>query len=163
MPAFLSRGFRPFFLGAAVLAMVSMAAWLAIYLFDRRYDATGMSPFLWHAHEMLFGYAMAVIGGFLLTAVWNWTGRKTAAGLPLAGLTARQGLGTGAPGRRVLVIGASGGVGHFAVQIAGAEGARVSAAVAMKVEDVLTRNGRMWIRLGSVRKARPSAAGFLHP
>jgi uncharacterized protein involved in response to NO len=88
MPAFLSRGFRPFFLGAAVLAVVSMAAWLAIYLFDRRYDATGMSPLLWHAHEMLFGYAMAVIGGFLLTAGWNWTGRKTADGLPLAALFA---------------------------------------------------------------------------
>jgi uncharacterized protein involved in response to NO len=104
MPAFLSRGFRPFFLGAAVLAMVSMAAWLAIYLFDRRYDATGMSPFLWHAHEMLFGYAMAVIGGFLLTAVWNWTGRKTAAGLPLAALFVCW------AGARVAMFGSPGGL-----------------------------------------------------
>ena len=104
MPAFLSRGFRPFFLGAAVLAIVSMAAWLAIYLFDRRYDATGMSPFLWHAHEMLFGYAMAVIGGFLLTAVWNWTGRKTAAGLPLAALFVCW------AGARVAMFGSPGGL-----------------------------------------------------
>jgi uncharacterized protein involved in response to NO len=104
MPAFLSRGFRPFFLGAAVLAVVSMAAWLAIYLFDRRYDTTGMSPFLWHAHEMLFGYAMAVIGGFLLTAGWNWTGRKTAAGLPLAALFACW------AGARVAMFGGPGGL-----------------------------------------------------
>lgn len=85
-PVFLSRGFRPFFLGAAVFAPLSMAAWLAVYLFQERLDGTGLSPLLWHAHEMLFGYAMAVIGGFLLTAGWNWTGRKTADGLPLAGL-----------------------------------------------------------------------------
>ncbi len=51
---------------------------------------------------------------------------EAAAGMPLAGLTARQGLGPGRPGRRVLVIGASGGVGHFAVQIARAEGAWVT-------------------------------------
>jgi NADPH:quinone reductase-like Zn-dependent oxidoreductase len=51
---------------------------------------------------------------------------EQAAGLPLAGLTARQALGAGRPGRRVLVIGASGGVGHFAVQIASAEGDRVT-------------------------------------
>ena len=81
-----------------------MAAWLAIYLFDRRYDATGMSPFLWHAHEMLFGYAMAVIGGFLLTAVWNWTGRKTAAGLPLAALFVCW------AGARVAMFGSPGGL-----------------------------------------------------
>ena len=58
----------------------------------------------WHGHEMLFGYAMAVIGGFLLTAGWNWTGRKTAAGLPLAALFACW------AGARVAMFGSPGGL-----------------------------------------------------
>lgn len=76
-PAFLSFGFRPFFLGAAAYAAVAMSIWLAVYRFGLPADFHGLSPALWHAHEMVFGYSLAVIAGFLLTAVRNWTGRPT--------------------------------------------------------------------------------------
>ena len=46
---------------------------------------SGFSPVGWHTHEMLFGFTSAVLVGFLLTAIPNWTGRPTATGLPLAG------------------------------------------------------------------------------
>jgi uncharacterized protein involved in response to NO len=83
-PAFLSRGFRPFFLGASVFAVVSMASWLGVYQYGLQLKLEGLSIFQWHAHEMLFGYTMAVIAGFLLTAAWNWTERETASGAWLA-------------------------------------------------------------------------------
>jgi uncharacterized protein involved in response to NO len=79
-----SRGFRPFFLGASIFAILTMAVWLSVYRFGLQLDLTGLSIFQWHAHEMLYGYAMAVIAGFLLTAAWNWTGEKTASGGGLA-------------------------------------------------------------------------------
>lgn len=75
-----SLGFRPFFLGAGLFAIVTMAAWLGVYRFGLRLDFAGISLFQWHAHEMIYGYAMAVIAGFLLTAAQNWTGRETASG-----------------------------------------------------------------------------------
>ena len=81
---FLSRGFRPFFLGAALFAIVTMAAWLAVYRYGLPLRVAGISLFQWHAHEMVYGYAMAVIAGFLLTAAWNWTDRETASGVFLA-------------------------------------------------------------------------------
>ena len=81
MPALFALGFRPFYLLAGLYAALSVpffalqyAGWLP------RAD-----PF-WHAHEMLFGYAFAVIAGFLFTAVRNWTGRPTPAGWPLAAI-----------------------------------------------------------------------------
>jgi len=88
MIPFLSRGFRPFFLGASLFAILAMAVWLAVYLFGLALDFTGVSPAQWHAHEMIFGYSMAVIAGFLLTAAWNWTGQETASGGALAMLFA---------------------------------------------------------------------------
>lgn len=81
---FLSRGFRPFFLGAALFAIVTMVAWLAVYRFGLPLQVAGISLFQWHAHEMVYGYAMAVIAGFLLTAAQNWTDRETASGVFLA-------------------------------------------------------------------------------
>ena len=78
------RGFRPFFLGASVYAILTMATWLLVYRFGLKLDLSGLSIFQWHAHEMLYGYAMAVIAGFLLTAAWNWTGEATATGTGLA-------------------------------------------------------------------------------
>jgi len=78
-----SRGFRPFFLGASVFAIITMVTWLLVYRFGLRLDLTGLSMFQWHAHEMLYGYSMAVIAGFLLTAAWNWTGQETASGAGL--------------------------------------------------------------------------------
>ena len=78
------RGFRPFFLGASLVAVLSMIMWLSIYLFQLPLNIPGISIFQWHAHEMIYGYTMAVIAGFLLTAAWNWTGQETASGAGLA-------------------------------------------------------------------------------
>ena len=77
--ALFSYGFRPFFLGAALWAVLSLALWLAS-LAGVVQLAEGYGALAWHAHEMLFGYASAVVAGFLLTAVPNWTGR-----LPVSG------------------------------------------------------------------------------
>ena len=78
-------GFRAFFILAGLAALILLVFWSALfngtlmlgYYFPNSY---------WHAHEMLLGYAVAVISGFLLTAVKNWTGRPTVAGDQLAGL-----------------------------------------------------------------------------
>ena len=85
--ALLSRGFRPFFLAAALWAMIAMALWLPIYNGELDWPMA-WSPIDWHAHEFLFGYAGAVLAGFLLTAIPNWTGRLPVSGAPLAGLAA---------------------------------------------------------------------------
>lgn len=80
---FLEVGFRPFFLGAGLFAMLSMALWSAIYLFELPINLENISQFEWHAHEMIFGYAIAVISGFLLTSVRTWTRLPTAQGKSL--------------------------------------------------------------------------------
>jgi uncharacterized protein involved in response to NO len=82
-PAVLAKGFRPFFLLAAVYAVIALPAWLLVFA-NGLDPAAYLGPMYWHAHEMVFGFTVAVIAGFLLTAVANWTGRETAAGLPLA-------------------------------------------------------------------------------
>lgn len=76
-------GFRPFFLGAACFAIVSIATWIAIYTFTITLPIRNILPSQWHAHEMLYGYGMAVVAGFLLTAVKNWTGIQTPHGKSL--------------------------------------------------------------------------------
>ncbi len=78
-------GFRPFFLLAGLSGLILILLWNAIFkgtLVTENYYI----PTYWHAHEMLLGYGGAVIAGFLLTAVKNWTGRPTLAGDKLAGL-----------------------------------------------------------------------------
>ncbi|MBH0202284.1 MAG: NnrS family protein [Nitrospira sp.] len=81
-PAFLSYGFRPFFLGAALFAGVAVLLWVA--LFAGRAQAEFLYPAReWHLHEMLFGYLPALIAGFLLTAMPNWTDRMPLRGVPL--------------------------------------------------------------------------------
>lgn len=95
-------GFRPFFLGGALFALIGIAAWAAVLL--------GLLPtwqplggwLAWHRHEMLFGFASAIIAGFLLTAVQTWTGRAGVSGKPLMVLSllwlaARLGWLLGAP------------------------------------------------------------------
>ena len=82
------RGFRPFFLGAGIWALVVMLLWMGLYSFGLQLDLAGLPATLWHGHEMVFGYALAVIAGFLLTAVRNWTGVQTLNGPLLAGLLA---------------------------------------------------------------------------
>ncbi len=87
-PPILMRGFRLFFLGAAVLAILSMITWMGVYLLQWPIGLAGISTFQWHAHEMIFGYSIAVIAGFLLTAASNWTGQETLAGAGLGWLFA---------------------------------------------------------------------------
>ncbi len=84
---FLSAGFRPFFLFAALWAAVGLPLSIA-YLEAAAELPTRFAPSLWHAHEMAFGFGGAVVAGFLLTAIPNWTGRLPLQGAPLAGLVA---------------------------------------------------------------------------
>jgi len=81
-----SLGFRPFFLLASLWAVVSVFVWVGMYqqgiVFAPYYP-----PQFWHSHEMIYGYTVAVIAGFLLAAVRNWTGMMTLNGVPLVGLT----------------------------------------------------------------------------
>lgn len=86
-PAWLSHGFRPFFLLASLWAGMAMILWI-VMLGGGQPLPTDFDPFSWHAHEFLFGYVGAVIGGFVLTAVPNWTGRLPVMGWPLGGLVA---------------------------------------------------------------------------
>jgi uncharacterized protein involved in response to NO len=81
----LRLGFRPFYLGAAVFAALSVPLWVAIVL-GKISAPMPMPPMLWHAHEMLFGFATAVIVGFLLTAGKAWTGLATPRGASLGAL-----------------------------------------------------------------------------
>ncbi|KRW61429.1 NnrS family protein [Pseudomonas sp. TTU2014-080ASC] len=84
VPAVLRLGFRPFFLLGTLLALVAVPLWVA--------ELNGM-PLLpvpvggwlaWHRHELVFGFAGAIIAGFLLTAVQTWTGQASVSGRPLA-------------------------------------------------------------------------------
>ena len=86
-PAILAVGFRPFFLGAGLWAAGAVALWLA-QLAGWPALPSAFDPIAWHAHEMLFGYVTAVIAGFLLTAIPNWTGRLPVCGRQLGGLFA---------------------------------------------------------------------------
>jgi uncharacterized protein involved in response to NO len=80
---FLSGGFRPFFLLASAWAAIALPVWLASYVHG--YALRGALPALfWHGHEMVFGFGAAVVAGFLLTAIPNWTGRLPVRGVPLA-------------------------------------------------------------------------------
>src|SRR5829696_382715 len=82
-PALFSHGFRPFFLFGAIYAGAMVPLWLAVFAGNVSLP-TAFAPRDWHVHEMLFGYVGAVIAGFLLTAVPNWTGRLPIQGGPLA-------------------------------------------------------------------------------
>lgn len=95
--ALFALGFRPFYLLAAALASVSVPLWLGQFL--GVLPAAGyLSGIAWHVHEMVFGFAAAVIVGFLFTAARAWTGLPTPSGAPLAALAALWLLG------RVLVL-----------------------------------------------------------
>lgn len=84
-PPFLRGAFRPFFFGGAVWAAAALALWLLAFL-GRIELPSAFDGLAWHRHEMLFGFVGAVIAGFLLTAIPNWTGRLPIAGPPLAAL-----------------------------------------------------------------------------
>lgn len=83
--AVLSYGFRPFFLFGALFAALAAPLWLAMLVHGIE-PPGALSGLAWHAHEMIFGFLAAIIAGFVLTAVPNWTGRFPLSGLPLAGL-----------------------------------------------------------------------------
>ena len=86
-PALFSYGFRPFFLAASLFALGVVPVWLCVWL-GALALAGPFAPVDWHVHEMLFGYAAAVVAGFLFTAIPNWTGRMPTRGWPLASLAA---------------------------------------------------------------------------
>lgn len=80
-----ATGFRPFFLLAGLIAALWVPLWLLVQ--QGEVASTSYLPAnVWHGHEMIFGYAVAVLAGFLLTAGQNWTGLPTARGVHLAGL-----------------------------------------------------------------------------
>ena len=86
-PPFLRGGFRPFFFGGSAWAVVALILWLTT-LAGGMTLPTHFEPLAWHRHEMLFGFVGAIVAGFLLTAIPNWTGRLPIAGPPLAALFA---------------------------------------------------------------------------
>jgi uncharacterized protein involved in response to NO len=81
-PALLSYGFRPFFLFGALWSAVAMALWVGM-LTGKLLLPTAFAPVAWHVHELVYGYVPAIVAGFLLTAVPNWTGRLPVVGTPL--------------------------------------------------------------------------------
>jgi uncharacterized protein involved in response to NO len=82
-PALLALGFRPFYLVAAAFAALSIPLWLASYFGHLSLATVGVA---WHMHEMLFGFVLAVVIGFLYTAGRNWTGLWTPRGGLLAAI-----------------------------------------------------------------------------
>jgi|SRR5579872_5755622 len=87
-----ASGFRPLFLTAAVGAALLIPLWAWMWGLGGGLPST-WPPTIWHAHEMLFGVVGAAVGGFLLTAVPSWTGRRGFAGIPLILLVCLWGLG----------------------------------------------------------------------
>jgi uncharacterized protein involved in response to NO len=81
-PAILSYGFRPFFLLGAAYGALIILIWLPIFHGSLQTHSS-FAAVDWHVHETLFGYVAAVIAGFLLTAIPNWTGRLPVQGIPL--------------------------------------------------------------------------------
>ena len=84
-PEFLKEGFRPLFIAAGVWAALAAPLWVAVWTGTISYDGA-FAPQVWHVHEMMFGFIAAAVGGFILTAIPNWTGRLPVRGWPLAGL-----------------------------------------------------------------------------
>ncbi len=123
-------GFRPFYLLAGLFATLSVPAWMAEYAGWLGAHSVFAGP-LWHAHEMIFGYALAVIVGFLFTAGRNWANQPTPTGASLAVIAALW------VAARVLVL------GHYAFAAAAADTAfALAAAAALAVPFVRSGNRR---------------------
>jgi len=128
-------GFRPFYLLASGFSAISVPLWAA--QFSGYLPAAYLQGPLWHGHEMLFGYTIAIVAGFLLTAVRAWTGQPTPTGVPLMALAALWVLG------RVLVLtplGTAAAVVNAAFPIA--------LAVAIGIPLVRSRNVRNYFFVG---------------
>jgi uncharacterized protein involved in response to NO len=82
-PALLSYGFRPFFLAGGIFAVLAMLAWIGALTLGWELGGASYGALAWHAHEMIFGYAVAALAGYMLTAIPNWTGRLPVSGIPL--------------------------------------------------------------------------------
>ena len=123
-------GFRPFYLLASSFAALSIGLW-ALQFARLLGGAVYLQGPLWHAHEMLFGFALAVVVGFLLTAGRNWTGQPTPTGAPLAALAALWLAG------RVLVV-TPFGIAAALVNVA----FPVAAAIALAIPFYAARNQR---------------------
>lgn len=85
---FWGRGFRPFFLFGALYGAVSVMLWAAAYAGYLTLPAIFPTAMHWHAHEMIYGFGVAIVAGFLLTAVANWTGGAPARQVHLLALCA---------------------------------------------------------------------------
>lgn len=112
-PAFLRGGFRPFFFFGPAWAVIALTLWLVAASGGMTLPSA-FEPLIWHRHEMLFGFVGAIIAGFLLTAIPNWTGRLPIAGMPLAAL-----VGLWAAGRLAVFFSASTGPVTAAILDAG--------------------------------------------
>ncbi len=110
---FFFDAFRPFYLGSAFFSAVAVPLWLGMWYHNSFTPA--LPPLFWHAHEMVFGFAGAIIIGFLFTAARNWTGLPLPAGMPLVllavlwltarvGMLVAYGLGTAVADSLLLVI-----------------------------------------------------------
>lgn len=143
----LNLGFRPFFLGAAVFSVVAIAAWMLVFSAAVPLPMAGISPFQWHAHEMIYGYSLAVVAGFLLTAAGNWTGLRTIHGGPLLGLVCLW------VGARIAML-----FGTALIPVAGLFDMLFIAALIAAVASPIVR-ARMWKQLGILSKLVLIGAG----
>ncbi len=84
--ALFNLGFRPFFLVAGIYSIFTIFVWMLVYSAGFQLPISSIPAFQWHAHEMIYGYALAVVAGFLLTASRNWTGVQTLKGKKLMAL-----------------------------------------------------------------------------
>ncbi|WP_339663717.1 NnrS family protein [uncultured Psychrobacter sp.] len=82
----LNLAFRLFFSAAGVFAVLTMLLWVFVFTGKTDIDVNAINPLYWHGHEMLYGYTIAVIAGFLLTAVKTWTGMMMPYGYRLLGI-----------------------------------------------------------------------------
>lgn len=133
--ALFDLGFRPFYLLAAIFSAISVLLWAAQY--SGWLAAAYLKGSVWHGHELLFGYTLAVVAGFLLTAVRAWTGQPTPTGAPLMALAALWVLG------RVLVstpMNTAAAVANAAFPLA--------LAVAIGIPLVRARNARNYFFVG---------------
>lgn len=141
-------GFRPFYLLASIYAALSVPLWVA--QFSGWIGRPHLPGALWHAHEMLFGFALAVVVGFLLTAAQTWTGRPTLRGAPLQALVLLW------IAARVLVLTPYGWAAAL-VNIAFA----IAAAAALAVPLLAARNHRNYVFAGALF-VLACAAGAIH-
>src|SRR5262245_40927357 len=146
-PALLSYGFRPFFLLGSLYAGTAVLAWLAV-LGGQLELASTFAPRDWHVHEMLYGFVPAIVTGFLLTAIPNWTGRLPIQGFPLVTL-----LAIWIAGRLAIALSALTGW----IAAAAIDGAFLPLVAAAAAREIVT--GRNWRNLKVVAIVVMLAAG----